>query len=109
MTRREELEQHSKDELIDYILALEQRIADIEARLNQPRKTSRNSSRAPSQDEKPNKSRKRRASKTGKGGQGQARSLARVQQYPRPLSRPEAGPRASISQFAADFGGWAAA
>jgi len=50
MTRREELEQHSKDELIDYILALEQRIADIEARLNQPRKTSRNSSRAPSQD-----------------------------------------------------------
>ena len=75
MTRREELEQHSKDELIDYILALEQRIADIEARLNQPRKTARNSSRPPSQDEKPNKRRKGKAGKTGKGGQGQARSL----------------------------------
>ena len=72
MTRREELEQHSKDELIDYILALEKRIADIEARLNQPRKTARNSSRPPSQDEKPNK---RRKGKSGKGGQGQARAL----------------------------------
>ena len=75
MTRREELEQCSKDELIDYILALEKRIADIEARLNQPRKTSRNSSRAPSQDEKPNKRGKGKSGKTGKGGQGQARSL----------------------------------
>ena len=75
MTRREELEQHSKDELIDYILALEKRIADIEAKVGQPRKTARNSSRPPSQDEKPNKRRKGKAGKTGKGSQGQARSL----------------------------------
>jgi transposase len=75
MTRREELEQHSKDELIDYILALEKRIADIEARLNQPRKTARNSSLPPSRDEKPNKRREGKSGKTGKGGQGHARSL----------------------------------
>ena len=72
MSRREELKQHSKDELVDYIVALEERLAKVEAKLNQPRKTARNSSRPPSQDEKPNK---RGKGKSGKGGQGQARSL----------------------------------
>jgi len=72
MSRREELKQHSKDELVDYIVALEQRLANVEAKLNQPRKTARNSSRPPSQDEKANK---RRKGKSGKGGQGQARTL----------------------------------
>jgi transposase len=54
-----------------------ERISAIEARLTQPRKTSQNSSRAPSQDEKPNKRSKGKgkSGKTGKGGQGQARSL----------------------------------
>ena len=75
MTRREELKQHSKDELADYIVALEQRVADLEAEVNQPRKNARNSSLPPSQDEKPNKRRKGQSGKTGKGGQGQARSL----------------------------------
>ncbi|MBK1671112.1 hypothetical protein CKO28_24205 [Rhodovibrio sodomensis] len=65
MTRREELKQHSKDELVDYIMALEERLAKVEAKLNQPRKTARNSSRPPSQDEKPNK---RGKGKSGKGG-----------------------------------------
>jgi hypothetical protein len=55
MSRREELKQHSKDELVDYIVALEERLAKVEAKLNQPRKIARNSSRPPSQDEKPNK------------------------------------------------------
>ena len=75
MDRREALEQHSKDELIDITFELraqnerlEQRVAELEAKVNQPRKTSQNYSRAPSQDEKPNKRQKCKSGETGKGG-----------------------------------------
>ena len=43
MTRRKELDQQSKDELVDYIVALEQCLADLEAKVGQPRKTVRKS------------------------------------------------------------------
>ena len=72
---REELRQHSKDQLIDIIEEqraqnerLERRMAELEAKVNQPRKNARNSSLPPSQDEKPNKRRKGKSGKTGKGG-----------------------------------------
>jgi len=75
MSRRDDLRQYSKEELIEFALALEERLAKVEAKLEQPRKTARNSSRPPSQDEKANKPRKSRSGKRGKGGHGQARSL----------------------------------
>ena len=54
---REALEQLSKDQLIELVLSLLQRVADLEARiaeLSRPPKTPDNSSTPPSQGRKPN-------------------------------------------------------
>jgi len=47
---RESLEARSPAELIDLVLQLVARVQELEAQLNQPRKTSRNSSKPPSQE-----------------------------------------------------------
>jgi transposase len=84
---RDELRQLDKEELIDIILRqqemieqqartierLEARVADLEAKLNEPPKTPRNSSKPPSQGQKAN--RPPRKGKKGKGGTGKARDL----------------------------------
>ena len=78
---REALSQLSKDELIDIILAqarqierFERRIADLEAKLGGPPKTSDNSSVPPSRDRKPNKPERprgaRREASVGRAGGG---------------------------------------
>ncbi|MGH7186684.1 MAG: IS66 family transposase, partial [Pseudomonadota bacterium] len=78
---REALSQLSKDELIDIILAqarqierFERRIADLEAKLGGPPKTSDNSSVPPSRDRKPNKPERprgaRRDASVGRAGGG---------------------------------------
>jgi len=47
---RESLETRSQAELIELVLQLAARVKELEAQLNQPRKTSRNSSKPPSQE-----------------------------------------------------------
>jgi transposase len=72
---REALEQLSKDELIELVLNLLQRVADLEARLGQPPKTPDNSSTPPSQGRKPNAMRPSKEERRRKGRPGVARAL----------------------------------
>src|ERR1700687_2011429 len=67
---REALEQLSKDQLIELVLSLFQRVADLEARideLSRPPKTPDNSSTPPSQGRKPNATPASKAERRGKG------------------------------------------
>src|SRR5215813_11841594 len=80
---RDDLVKVSKEELIALALAqtaqieeLTRRIADLEAKLDGPRKTSENSSLPPSQGRKPNRAERRRAAKKRKGRPGVFRALA---------------------------------
>src|SRR5712691_5200315 len=77
---REALEQLSKNQLIELVLSLLQRVADLEARiaeLSRPPKTPDNSSTPPSQGRKPNAMRPTPAKAGGrrKGRPGVARGL----------------------------------
>jgi transposase len=75
---REALEQLSKDQLIELVLSLLQRVADLEARiagLSRPPKTPDNSSTPPSQGRRPNAMRPSKAERRRKGRPGVARGL----------------------------------
>ena len=75
---REALEQLSKDQLIELVLSLFQRVADLEARideLSRPPKTPDNSSTPPSQGRKPNATPASKAERRRKGCPGVARGL----------------------------------
>src|ERR1700732_166641 len=75
---REALEQLSKDQLIELVLSLFQRVADLEARideLSRPPKTPDNSSTPPSQGRKPNATPASKAERRRKGCPGGARGL----------------------------------
>src|SRR5260370_39695872 len=79
---REALEQLSKDQLIELVLSLLQRVAGLEARiaeLSRPLKTPDNSSTPPSQGRKPNAMRPSKEERRRKGRPGVARGL-----HPRP-------------------------
>jgi transposase len=80
---QDDLVKLSKEELIALALAqtaqieeLTRRTADLEAKLDGPRKTSENSSLPPSQGRKPNRAERRRAAKKRKGRPGVFRALA---------------------------------
>ncbi len=63
-TRRDQLQQLSKDELIEVILSLEARVVALEGQQKRPRKTPRNSSKPSGQSPKGER-RQRRAAKRG--------------------------------------------
>jgi len=86
-TRREELEQLDKEALIDGYLLLEQRLKTVERQMSElsralgmkPAKTSGNSSRPPSQDQKANgqkRMKKKRGAKKGHNGTSRHRVKA---------------------------------
>ncbi len=78
---REALEQLSRDQLIELVLSLLQRVADLEARteeLTQPPKTPDNSSTPPSRGQKPNAMRPSKEERRRKGRPGVARGLHRA-------------------------------
>jgi transposase len=75
---REALEQLSKDQLIELVLSLLQRVADLEARieeLTRPPKTPDNSSTPPSRGWRPNAMRPSKEERRRKGRPGVARGL----------------------------------
>src|SRR5260370_7012643 len=75
---REALEQVSKDQLIELVLSLLQRVAGLEARieeLTRPPKTPDNSSTPPSLGRKPNAMRPSKEERRRKGRPGVARGL----------------------------------
>jgi transposase len=66
--KREQLEALSKEQLIELLLAMQQEIRELRARideLSKPPTTSQNSSQAPSRDQKANRSEPRKAAKRG--------------------------------------------
>jgi transposase len=65
---REALEHLSQEDLIALILALSARVAELEAKLNEPPKTPDNSSLPPSKGEKPNCEERRTARRKGRPG-----------------------------------------
>lgn len=71
---RPELEQLSREQLIELVLALAKRVEALEARLNEPPKNSGNSSVPPSRDRKPNRPPRepgaRREASVGRAGGG---------------------------------------
>ncbi len=76
-TRREQLQQLSKDELIEVILSLETRIVALEGQKKRPRKTPRNSSTPSGQSRKGDRRRRRgtkRGPKAGHEGKSRERS-----------------------------------
>jgi len=73
---RSELERLSKEELIDLVLRLIERVETLEARLDQPPKTPQNSSIPPSQARKPNKPDKPNRMGPPKGHRGTFRALS---------------------------------
>lgn len=71
---RAELDAFSKEQLIELVLGLAQRVAELEARLGLPTKTPENSSVPPSQGRRPSVPRKRKGRRR-KGRPGVARAL----------------------------------
>ncbi len=65
MDERKALKQLSIDELVDIILALQAKVQELEARLNRPAKTPRNSSTPPSQELKGKRPKKKPQTKRG--------------------------------------------
>jgi transposase len=82
--KREQLEALSKEQLIDLLLALQQELRELRARiddLTQPPPTSRNSSQAPSRDQKANRAEPRKAAKRG-AAQGHVRMMRALVEAP---------------------------
>lgn len=77
---RESLTQLTEDEKIDLIVSLAARIAELEAKLNRPKKTSRNSSIPASQQPKAQQrqTKKKRGPKPGHPGKSRERSAPDV-------------------------------
>mgnify|MGYP000497579969 CR=1 FL=1 len=71
---RDELLRLDKETLVDLVQRLEARVAELEAKLDQPPKTPRNSSTPPSRGQKANRSAAKKGKK-GKGGTGNTRAL----------------------------------
>ena len=84
--KREQLEALSKEQLIDLLLTLQQELRELRARvddLTQPPPTSRNSSQAPSRDQKTNRSTSRPAVKRKRGApKGHARMTRELVERP---------------------------
>ena len=70
--KRADLEALSREQLIELVLGLAQRVADLEARLALPAKTPENSSVPPSQGRKPSVERKRKRRRKGRPGVARA-------------------------------------
>lgn len=75
---RDALAELSREQLVELVLQLAARVAELEARLGQPPKTPGNSSVPPSVGFKPNRAERRRQARGGKRGhQGQSRHRQR--------------------------------